>query len=229
MISVIIPTLNEALSIGNTLSHLIRTPDVYEIIVVDGGSNDGTDVVCRRFPDVQYVQMTNAQRARQMNRGASEASGDILLFLHADTLPPSNCVELIHEALSGNDVIGGAFPIQFDANHWMLTIISRMTRLNIAWLTFGDHGIFLRKADFLRINGYTEIPILEDLELHLRMKKNGMLVRPKASVRTSARRFINNGVIRQTVRDFGILAGYFVGVSPIKLAQYYSNIGEKVR
>ncbi|RLD20322.1 MAG: glycosyltransferase [Bacteroidetes bacterium] len=223
MISIIIPTLNEALCIGKTLTHLSNSDGDFEIIVVDGGSTDGTDVICRRFPDVRYVQMQSAQRARQMNRGAREASGDTLLFLHADTLPPSEYINHIYDALSGNKVIGGAFSIKFDANHWLLTVISRMTRLNIAWLTFGDHGIFLRKTDFLHLNGFTEIPILEDLEFQLRLKKHGVLVRPNASVRTSARRFINNGVIRQTLRDFGILMGYFVGVSPIRLARYYSN------
>ena len=223
MISIIIPTLNEARCIKETLMQLTNSTDSIEIIVIDGGSTDGTDMICNSFESVRYVQMTSAQRARQMNRGASEASGDTLLFLHADTLPPRNFSDLIYDALSGNNVISGAFSIQFDVNHWMLNLISRVTRLNLAWLTFGDHGIFLRKTDFLRLNGFTEMPILEDLEFQLRMKKQGVLVRPKASVRTSARRFVNNGVIRQTFRDFGILMGYFIGIPPVRLARYYST------
>ena len=122
MISIVIPTLNEARCIKQTLVHLTNFTDEIEIIVVDGGSTDGTEMICRRFSAVRYVQMSSAQRARQMNRGAQEASGDILLFLHADTLPPRNFITLVHESLSGNEVIGGAFSIQFDANHWMLTV-----------------------------------------------------------------------------------------------------------
>lgn len=229
MISIIIPTLNEVQYIGTILSKLSSTTDVFEIIVVDGGSTDGTNMICKEFPDIKYIQMTTGQRARQMNKGARNASGDILLFLHADTLPPTNFVELILDSLSGNEVVGGAFSIKFDVDHWLLTIISRMTRLNITWLTFGDHGIFLRKDDFLHLSGFAEIPIMEDLEFQMRLKKRGSLVRANASVRTSARRFVNNGVIRQTVRDFGILMGYYIGVPPVKLARYYSNAVERAR
>ncbi len=229
MISVIIPTLNEAMYIGSTLAWLAGLPDDFEIIVVDGGSIDSTKEICSRFSAVCYIQMANAQRARQMNRGAGEATGDILLFLHADTLPPDNFIRLVNEAMSAKEVIGGAFSIEFDNDHWLLTIISRLTRLNLPWLTFGDHGIFLRKADFLGMNGFAEMPILEDLELQLRLHKRGLLIRPKASMRTSARRFVNQGVIRQTILDLAILAGYFICVSPDMLARYYSDTVGRAR
>jgi len=229
MISIIIPTLNEAQCIGRILAQLSNNANAVEVIVVDGGSTDGTDDICQSFPEVQFVQMTSAQRARQMNHGARKASGEILLFLHADTLPPPNFVELIEEAMSDINVIAGAFSIQFDADHWILSLISSITRLNITWLTFGDHGIFTRKTDFLYHNGYSEIPILEDLELQIRLKEQGVLVRPSASVITSARRFVNNGILRQTMRDFMILVGYFIGIQPEKLAQYYSNSAKSAR
>lgn len=229
MISIIIPTLNESQCIENTLEHLTQWQSCCEIIVVDGNSTDTTIDICRNYSHIQLIELPAAQRARQMNRGAAVAKGDILLFLHADTIPPSNFLELIHDSLSNPEVIGGAFSLKFDCDHWLLTVIERVSHFNIPWLTFGDHGMFVRKADFRRLNGFAEIPIMEDLELQMRMNKNGILARPNASVHTSARRFIKNGVIRQTILDFWILLAYFSGVGPAKLARYYPKTGMKAR
>lgn len=157
----------------------------------------------------------------QMNIGAHEAAGDILLFLHADTILPNGFEEFISRACSGHDVVGGSFHLRFDVRHWLLGAISLITRLNIKWITVGDHALFFKREFFDALGGFPEIPLLEDLEFQLAARKHGKMVRAQAPVVTSARRFVKNGVVRQTFMDAYILLAYYLGRSPDKLARLY--------
>lgn len=220
-ISIIIPCLNEADAIRPTLNAASANPDLVEIIVVDGGSTDGTCDVVSQMPSVRLIHSPVKGRAVQMNLGAREAKGDILLFLHADTILPDGFEELVLKACSGESVVGGAFCLRFDAGHWLLRVISVFTRFNIKWITVGDHAMFFKRELFEQLGGFPEIPLLEDLEFQLEVRKHGKMVRVQASVITSARRFLRNGVARQTLLDAYILLSYYLGKSPDELARLY--------
>lgn len=219
-VSVIVPCLNEEEGISEFLDKLCAfAPD--EIIVVDGGSTDGTRPILKSRSHVKLIESNIKQRAHQMNLGAREAQGDVLLFLHADTSLPENWQTEVARVMSNTSNVGGAFSLDFDGSHWILSIIKIVTKWNLPWLTFGDHAMFFRKEVFDDLGGYPEMPILEDLELQLRARRIGRMSRIKSPVRTSARRFFTNGVIKQSLIDLVILTGYYVGVSPTRLARIY--------
>lgn len=220
-ISIIIPCLNEVEGIRATLNAAGAHSDLVEIIVVDGGSTDDTCEIVSQIPSVKLMHSPIKSRAVQMNIGAHEATGDILLFLHADTILPNGFEHHIMDSCTDDKVVGGAFYLRFNAQHWMLGIMSFITRLNIKWITVGDHAMFFKRELFERLGGYPEIPLLEDLEFQLNARKHGKMVRIQVPVITSARRFISNGVARQIFRDAYILLAYYLGRSPKKLAKLY--------
>ncbi|MDX1408528.1 MAG: glycosyltransferase family 2 protein, partial [Saprospiraceae bacterium] len=161
-LSVIIPVLNEAHCIGFTLDTIIRRASACVIVVVDGGSTDGTCAIVDKYPGVRLLQAGHRGRAAQMNAGAAVARGKHLLFLHADTHPPRGFDQLIVKHLNQPGVAAGGFGLTFDARHWLLDLIARVTQMNFPWLTFGDHGMFMRKSMFEAVGGYADMPILED-------------------------------------------------------------------
>ena len=222
-ISIIIPCYNEEKCLPQLLDHLGEIRHQHDVIIVDGGSTDDTLKLLNGHPEVQVIQTQYANRAAQMNHGAREATGDVFLFLHSDTFLPGDFAHLIDHSLTSPDVVGGAFFLRFSHNHWMLKIMSWITRLNIRWITVGDHAMFFRRQVFESLGGYPEIPLLEDLEFQLKARKLGRMVRVQAPVHTSARRFLNNGVLRQTWKDASILIRYYMGTSPVELAKEYSN------
>ena len=228
-LSVVIPVLNEARCIGATLETIIQHAETCEIIVVDGGSTDDTCTIVSEYPEVRLLQAGMRGRAAQMNAGADAAHGKYLLFLHADTHPPVEFDTLIDACLNQPGVVAGGFGLTFDTRHWLLDVIARVTQMNFPWLTFGDHGMFVCKRTFEEVGGYAHLPILEDLDLQRRLRKRGRLARPPATVRTSARRFVNNGVVRQTARNVAILMGYFIGISPERLARWYPQTASAAR
>jgi rSAM/selenodomain-associated transferase 2 len=220
-VSVIVPALNEARRIGDTLARL-REPEVREVLVVDGGSGDGTADVARRLAD--RVISSSPGRARQMNAGARVAAGEVLFFLHADTQVPSGYARAIVQAIDG-DAVAGRFDLALDAPGLAFRVIeaainlrSRCTRVFT-----GDQGLFVRREVFDELGGYPDVPLLEDLALSIALKRRGKIACLRQRLRTSARRWQDGGVVRTVLLMWRIRALYFVGVSPERLARLYAR------
>ena len=220
MVSVIIPTLNEARAIEFYLPRLLAQAGNFEVIVADGGSSDGTLEILNRFPQVKKVASAKG-RGHQMNEGAKIARGDIFLFLHADTRLPRDAFRLIREALSDSAVSGGSFSLRFDHPNRFLWVLSMLSRMNYPFATYGDQGLFLRSSTFRRIGGFKEIPIMEDVEIQKRLRDFGKFIKINKPVITSARRYLHNGILRQQILNTVLTTLYHLGVSPHMLKRYY--------
>ena len=218
-ISVIIPTLNEAEGIGASLNSIIRQPEEFEIIVVDGGSADGTADVARRY--ARIIQSEQRGRAIQMNAGAGQACGEVLVFLHADSRLPDNALSLLRNALIDPRIIGGTFTLRFDNPRFLLRLIVFFTRFRFRFFHYGDQGIFVRRTVFEELGGFKPIPIMEDIDFLRRLRRRGRVALIKQPVTTSARRFLGHGIIRQQLFVVILVILYLLGVSPEKLSRLY--------
>jgi rSAM/selenodomain-associated transferase 2 len=220
MISIIIPTYQEAACIGDALQRVCRLAGDKEIIVADGGSDDGTIAVVTEFPDVRVVDSAKG-RALQMNAGAQAATGDVFLFLHADTILPENALVDIESAMSDARHAGGKFRLQFDPAPLIQRIYSWFSRFPWPIATYGDQALFVRREVFREMGGYREMPIFEDVEFFTRLRKRGSIVVVRNPVVTSGRRFVSNGLVRQHMKNALLVCGYRLGVSPERLKQWY--------
>ncbi|MEW6595318.1 MAG: TIGR04283 family arsenosugar biosynthesis glycosyltransferase [Thermodesulfobacteriota bacterium] len=218
-ISVIIPARNEAAVLPALLAALAREK-VREIIVADGGSSDGTaETACRLGA---RVASSPPGRGRQMNAGAALAGGEMLLFLHADTLPPSGFSTEIQRLLADPAVILGAFRLGIAGQGAALRVIEVFANLRARLgLPYGDQGLFLRAADFRALGGFAPLPLLEDVELVKRLRRRGKIRLAGTAVRTSARRWQRLGVLRTTLRNALVLLGFGLGIDPERLARFY--------
>jgi len=223
-ISIVIPTLNEAGGIGALLADLLPEPGV-ELIVADGGSDDSTRDVATAY-GARVVQIPPG-RARQMNAGAQAASGEILLFLHADTRLPWGFGDAIRAALARRDVAGGAFAFRLDTYSLALRLIEWATNLRSIWLQlpYGDQALFIRTRLFHELGGYPEEPVMEDVLLVRRLRRFGRIVTLGLPAVTSARRWRRLGVWRTTLIHLVAMAAYCVGASPVSIARWYRHIG----
>ena len=221
-VSVIIPTLNEAGSIARTLSR-VRRASACELIVVDGGSQDGTAECVR--PYVDQLLTAPRGRARQMNAGARAANGQTLLFLHADTLPPERFAEMIAQAVADSEVVGGRFDVSVDAPGWPFRLIGSLMniRSRLTGIATGDQGIFVRRSVFEKMGGYPEWELMEDLEFSRRLKRAGKIACLRARVKTSARRWQKHGITKTIVLMWGLRLCHFFGVSPAVLKTFYAD------
>ncbi|MCF6312966.1 MAG: TIGR04283 family arsenosugar biosynthesis glycosyltransferase [Verrucomicrobiales bacterium] len=203
-ISVIIPTLNEAENLAAVLEALAwRKGDGNEVIVVDGGSGDGTQEIAKK-EGAQVLACVAAGRAMQMNRGTEAALGEILFFLHGDTLVPDGALDLIAELCSDAQVVGGGFLRQFDSDSRWLDWTCRLADWRSEnWGVFlGDQGIFVRRAVFDQIGGFDEnLSCCEDLRFSMQLRERGEVVALRPAVLSSARRFDKWGPLRTTLRD----------------------------
>lgn len=221
-ISIIIPALNEAKTLGRTLEHLKRWQISSDIIVVDGGSVDATKSIARAFPCVRVVKSPKKGRATQMNEGVKHAKHDLLFFLHADTLPPKNARALIQKAFYNKPIIAAAFSLTFNSEKPIYKFLDYLSTLNFIWATYGDQGLILTQETFQKFKGFKEIPFLEDIDLQYRLRLNGRFYKFPERVVTSARRFEKNGVFKQVFINYFIILFWWIGVSPKVLKNWYS-------
>ncbi len=219
LISVVIPTLDEEATIGPTLRRLNTQQEPFETIVVDGGSTDETRAHARTLGAT--VLSSDQGRALQMNRGAEQASGKVLLFLHADTLLPPHGLSSIRRALSEPGATSGTFRLQFDRSTPLLRFYAWCTRWPWIRLCFGDRGQFVQRSVFETVGGYPEWPLYEDLEFAARLQKQGGFRYLDAAVTTSARRFQKNGPLQQQLRNLYLWMYYMAGADPERVAHLY--------
>ncbi len=219
MISIIIPTLHEATTIrrmAGAWRHLAREA---EVIIADGGSADQTVAIAHECG----LRVINAPRGRgsQMNAGARMASGEVFLFLHADTRLPAGALKLIAAALEDDDVCGGHFSLLFDGETWGARALTRLyPLLRLGGMCYGDSGFFVRRSAFATLGGFREIPLFEDCDLYRRLRRLGRFVRLKEKATTSSRRFEH-----RFLRTFALWAMlqvlYWLGVDPHRLNRLY--------
>jgi len=216
MLSVIIAALNEAPSIGASIDSAFAA-GAAEVLVADGGSADDTCAIAASHG--ARVITGETMRARQFNRGAAAATHNELLFLHADTLLPAGAAAAVHNALENGAHFGG-FKLTFIEDAFKLRFVAAMinARTTITRCPWGDQAQFIRRADF---DGFAELPIMEDYELAIRMKRRGRVAILPLHVRTSGRRFLNKGVIRTVAINWQTIVRYRLGANPADLARTY--------
>ena len=225
LVSIIVPVLNEAQTIACLLDHIASLPGSFEVIVVDGRSRDVTGELAQAHPLRPRVISATIGRANQCNAGAAAAKGEVLLFLHADTLLPTDAYRLLVEALASRAVVGGNFRLRFDGG-------DRFSRLLGAWYSlqrrtgvyYGDSAIWLRSSTFERIGGFRPLPIMEDYDLVRRLERTGGTACLPGSALTSARRWQRLGLPR-TIASWVLIRWLFLaGVAPARLARLYPNV-----
>ncbi len=221
MISIIIPVLNEEKNISSALENIERLDGEKEIIVVDGGSIDKSVGIVRK----KGIVLLSSQKGRgcQMNRGAEIAKGETLLFLHADTKLPDNAILKIDKVMKASEIIGGRFDVRFDEDRFIFRLIAFLMnwRSSLTGIFTGDQAIFIRKNVFKNIGGYSEIPLMEDIELSKKMKLAGRAVCLEDNVITSARKWKEEGVIKTILLMWFLRFLYFLKISPIVLSKIY--------
>ena len=219
-VSIILPALNESAQIGAAIDLAVRA-GADEIIVVDGGSQDGTrEIAADRG---SRVLSSEAGRAKQQNAGAAVAGGDLLLFQHADCRLSSDCLKQVRIACTDSSVSFGAFEQQINANGWLYGLLSKgnAARVRMLGLAYGDQGIFVRREAFEQVGGFPDEPLMEDVVLMRRLRRLGRPRLLPGPLQVSARRWEQKGVLTQTVRNWCLLSAFFCGVSPRRLQRYY--------
>lgn len=225
MLSIIIPTLQEAELLPHTLKSLKDSwkTDEVEIIIVDGGSTDATLSIARNF-GVKILQVSVLNKAIQLNMGAAAAKGDTLLFLHSDSLLPVNWLKELKTVLSTN-AIAGCWRLRFDHPHWFLRLSAWCTRFTFSALRFGDQGLFVQRAIFDQIEGYNEsMSLLEDQDIVRRLKITGKFDVLPASIQTSARRYLKHGIFKTQANYFVVWMMYRLGFKQKTIVNYYKKV-----
>ena len=221
-VSVIIPVLDEEKTIASTINN-VRSLGPEQVLVVDGGSTDRTRAISERAGATVFPGPRG--RARQMNRGAQEAAGDVFLFLHADTRLPSSALDDVNSALSDPEFVGGRFDVDLDGDCWSLRVVGTMinVRSRVTKVATGDQAIFVRRRIFEELGGFPDIPLMEDTAFCRALKRRGKVACLRSRVITSARRWEVEGVWRTVFKMWTIKFLYLAGVSPVRLKQYYAD------
>jgi rSAM/selenodomain-associated transferase 2 len=225
-ISIILPVLNETGRINELITHLrgLRFDAAREIIVVDGDPLGGTITAIQDSGVITSI--AGKGRARQMNCGASFASGDVLLFLHADTFLPADALVRVKAAMDDGRYVAGAFDLGIHTERRIFRITEKYValRTRVTRVPFGDQAIFIRKSYFGKIGGYKDIPLMEDVEIMRRIGKRGdkIFIVPER-VMTSARRWEQEGILYCTLRNWALQLSYALGVPTERLAKWYKS------
>ncbi|HLA29247.1 MAG TPA: TIGR04283 family arsenosugar biosynthesis glycosyltransferase [Syntrophales bacterium] len=226
--SIIVPVLHEAPGINDLIGHLreLELAEESELIVVDGSEKEdtrlaiaGSNVHCIPSPP---------GRAIQMNAGVAVAAGDILIFLHADTRLPNDALVRIGRVMEDGGIMGGAFNLGIDSPRWIYRCIAAIASLRsrLTRIPYGDQAIFIRKDVFLRLGGYPEIPVMEDVAFMRRIRQGrGRIHIIPRRVTTSPRRWEQEGAFYTTLRNWLLLLAYYLGAPPETLARYYRTGG----
>jgi rSAM/selenodomain-associated transferase 2 len=220
-LSIVMPTLNEAAGVGDLLAALqpLRHRG-HELVVVDGGSTDGTAALARRFADA--VLDAPRGRATQMNAGAAAARGRVLLFLHADTWLPPLADVLIQEAMASGRA-WGRFDVRIEGRPRLLRVVAALMNLRsrLTGIATGDQAIFVTREAFERVGGFPAQPLMEDIELSRRLKRLGRPACLRERVCTAGRRWEQRGVWRTIFLMWRLRWRYWRGVSAARLAEAY--------
>jgi rSAM/selenodomain-associated transferase 2 len=224
VLSIIVPCLNESHGIADALSALapLRARGA-EVIVVDGGSRDGTAERAR--PHADAVITAPRGRASQMNAGAACARGEILLFLHADTRLPDAADALVVDGLQRTRRGWGRFDVAIEGRHPLLKVVALLMnwRSRLTGITTGDHAIFVTRSLYTAAGGYPDIALMEDIELSKRLKRFGPPLCLKHRLITSGRRWEERGVLRTILLMWRLRLAYWLGADPAKLAVRYDR------
>ena len=216
------PVLNEAKILEKTLSQLQPALKSHELIVVDGGSTDASVHIAERYGK---VVVSERGRAKQLNAGAAVATGDIIIFLHADIWLESSALAAVVAALSSG-YVGGGFRQKIDGKCFLYRLIEIAGNMRGKYLKvfYGDSGIFLTRTDFEKIGGFPDAPILEEMEFSRDLRRLGKTTLLTPYIHISARRWESRGIVRTTLNNWLITLLYCFGVSPGKLAKLYRHI-----
>lgn len=224
MISVVIPVYNEEKALPETLAQLFLQAGHYEVIAVDGGSSDATNQVLKRFPRVRVLAAPKG-RAAQMNRGAAEAKGEWLLFLHADTQLPAGALARLNAREADTEDQAGGFRHRFSGDRWSLRFVSWLDnfRCRNTRIIYGDQAMFVRRSLFQRLGGFPEDSVMEDVAFCERLVQVTQPVLLEEQAITDSRKFEQMGVWRSLLRVAVILTRYELGL-PIKSRRIFSDI-----
>ena len=223
-LSIVVPTLNEAAGVVAALEALqpLRAAG-HEVVVVDGGSDDGTPELAAPRAD----RLANAPRGRanQMNAGARLADGDVLLFLHADTRLPDRADHLVLEGLAGSGRAWGRFDVRIEGRHPLLRLVAGLMNARSRWtgIATGDQAIFVRRDAFAAVGGVPPLQLMEDVALCAALKRISPPLCLNARVTTSGRRWESRGVLRTVLLMWWLRLRYFFGTSPARLAEIYRH------
>ena len=224
-VSVVIPVLFDADAASALLAGLSAAPDV-EVIVVDGAADPRLEAIVASHRGA-VLRRAPAGRGRQMNAGAASASGEWLLFLHADSMLPSGWLPAI--AALDHEVIGGWFQFALDDAAWQARVIERLTAWRVTHFTlpYGDQGVFVRRRIFEALGGFREVPLMEDVEFVRRLVRAGRIAEVPLPLRTSARRWRRDGWFRRSTTNLLLVSLYFLGVKPERLVRWYRSAGRE--
>jgi rSAM/selenodomain-associated transferase 2 len=221
-LSVIVPVLNEAAHLEVSLRALqeLRARGA-EVIVADGGSTDGT--VRLALPLADQVLPAARGRASQMNAGAAVSRGEVLLFLHADTLLPDNADRLLLGAMAASGLCWGRFDVRISGRSHLFPLIASMMNLRsrLTGIATGDQGIFVRRRDFAAVGGFPAQPLMEDIAISVRLRRRSRPLCLRAAVTTSGRRWETRGAWRTVLLMWRLRLRYWLGVPPETLAEEY--------
>jgi rSAM/selenodomain-associated transferase 2 len=220
-ISIIIPAYNEEKAIGGLLENLTNH-GTDELLVSDGGSADRTVEIASRYA---RIVRTKIGRAIQMNTASQTASGDVLLFLHADCRLGPSALDAVRKVMADPEIVGGNFDLRYEGNDWPAAAFTRINRWRRrCGIFYGDSGIFCRRSVFHSLGGFMPWPILEDYEFARRLRRTGKLAYLSEPIWASDRRWRNSGLLRTMASWFVIQSLYYAGVPPKSLAHLYRHI-----